>query len=183
MIQPTAERHAALAMAFLAIGDFQRGWPAFESRFLRWPELKRDFSQPQWTGSDCTGRTLLLHTEGGFGDALHFVRYVPLVAAGGARIVLECQPELKSLFEQITGVVAVVGRGEPLPHFDLQCPLQSLPLAMGTTCDTIPADVPYLAPDPRLVQHWQSKLEGSAAIRSVWFGLEANQKATFVHDP
>ena len=136
-----------LARLLLLTGDFSRAWPLFESRLrLSYLNLARDFPQPQWRGEPIAGKTLLLWTEGGFGDALNFIRFAPLIADRGATVLLECQPELASLLATVRGISAVFHRGDPLPPFELQCPLQSLMLAFGITEQTIPADVPYLNP-------------------------------------
>src|SRR5216684_622070 len=105
------------------------------------------YSEPEWQGEALSGRTLLLFAEAGFGDALQFVRYLPMAAAMGGPIVLQVQPALASLLRMTPGIT-VVSRGEPLPPFDLQLPLMDLPRVFGTTLDTIPAAVPYLHPDP-----------------------------------
>jgi tetratricopeptide (TPR) repeat protein len=168
------ETHWNRALLWLQLGDWERGWPEFEWR-LEYPRLrlKREFPQPRWDGGDLAGKTILLYTEGGFGDALHFARYLPLVAGRGGRVVLECQPELKTLFQSVGGVDTLVARGEPLPPFDVRCPLQSLPLAFGTTLATIPADIPYLAADPGQVAAWRQRLaNGGPGLRVglVWSG-------------
>ena len=93
------------------------------------------------------GKTILLYPEQA-GDTLQFCRYVPLVKALGARVVLEAPVELKALFATLDGVDTLVARGEPLPPFDLHCPLLSLPLEFRTDLASIPAGVPYLAADP-----------------------------------
>src|SRR5262249_35066766 len=133
----------------------------------------REFSQPRWDGSDLTGRTILLHTEGGFGDALQFVRYTSLVQQRGGRVLLECQPELQALLGNVVGVDQIVVRGEPQPDFDVYCPLPSLPLIFGTTLATIPNTVPYLTADPERVEQWRARLatDGSRfRVGLVWSG-------------
>ena len=75
---------------------------------------------------------------------MQFVRYAPLLARAGAKVVLEVQPELKALLAGLEGVAAIVARGEPLPPFDVHCPLASLPLACKTELSSVPADIPYL---------------------------------------
>jgi hypothetical protein len=98
-----------------------------------------------WLGDGALeGKTILLHAEQGFGDTLQFVRYAPLVAGQGAKVVLEVQRELVRLLSGLDGIDAVIGRGETLPSFDLHCPLLSLPLAFGTEPSTVPAPVPYV---------------------------------------
>ncbi|OAF19497.1 hypothetical protein AXW67_01590 [Bradyrhizobium neotropicale] len=129
------------------------------------------FSEPEWRGDPLHGRTLLLFAEYGLGDALHFVRYLPMVAAKGGSIILQVQPALASLLRTLPGVT-VIPRGEPLPLFDVQLPLMSLPRVFGTTLDTIPADVPYLHPDPAKLARWQAALGDAAALKVgvVWAG-------------
>ena len=173
-LQPDdAEARFDLALALLRDGDFARGWKEFEWR-LRHPHLNlaRDFTQPQWRGQDIAGQTILLHAQGGFGDVLQFVRYAPLVAQRGAKVLLECKAELVSLLQSVKGVQAVISRGQALPPFDWHSPLPSLPLAFGTSLETIPADVPYLSPPPPAQALWKQRVgEGpSFKIGLVWAG-------------
>jgi hypothetical protein len=119
-----------------------------------------------------TGKTILLHAEQGIGDTLQFVRYVPLVVQLGARVVLVVQRPLVYLLAGLEGVATLCGQGDPLPEFDCHCPLVSLPLAFGTTVDTIPAPVPYLAPAPGKVLQWRSLIDRhqSPLIGLAWSG-------------
>jgi len=171
----SALAHMNLGSVLLRRGDFARGWPEFEWR-LRLPHLNlaRDFPQPQWKGEPILGQRILLHAEGGFGDAIQFVRYAPDVAKRGATVLLECQPTLVPLLRRAAGISAVIGRGQALPPFDWQAPLQSLPLALGTTLATIPAQVPYLSPPPHLVAGWKEKLAAHASLKIglVWAGSD-----------
>jgi len=101
--------------------------------------------KPPWDGSPLAGKTILLHTEQGHGDAIQFVRYAPLVAQRGAgKVILETYRSLRRLFTTVSLVQEVVVKGEPLPAFDVQVPLMSLPRILGTTIETIPNRVPYL---------------------------------------
>ena len=120
----------------------------------------------------CGGRTILLHAEQGFGDIIQFIRYLPMVVAKGGKVVLEIPDDLKPLIGRIDGVAAIVRRGDALPPFDVHCPLMSLPLAFGTTLDTIPAPVPYLHPPAERVSAWRIRLAGTKAPRVglVWSG-------------
>ncbi|HEY4029362.1 MAG TPA: tetratricopeptide repeat protein [Caulobacteraceae bacterium] len=171
---PKVSRAAALLMA----GDFERGWPALEARWGR-PLLRatlRDLGRPPWLGGDdIAGKTILLHAEQGFGDAIHFARYATLAADRGARVILEVHPALVALMRTLKGPQAVIARGDPLPAFDLHAPLLSLPLAFGTTLQTIPAPPAYLAADPAKVAHWAERLSSKTAPRVglVWSGNPA----------
>jgi tetratricopeptide (TPR) repeat protein len=156
------------ALCRLALGDFARGWRDFEWRDRLTMGI-RPFAEPLWLGEpEIAGRTILLHAEQGLGDTLQFCRYATLLAARGARVVLEAQPPLQRLLATLDGVARVVARGDALGAFDLQCPLMSLPLAFGTTLATVPAAVPYLHADPRAAANWRARL---AALPGVKIGL------------
>jgi tetratricopeptide (TPR) repeat protein len=129
------------------------------------------FSAPEWQGENFAGRTLLLFAEYGIGDALQFVRYVPMVLARGGSVVLQVQPAIAALLRQMQGVT-VLGRDEPVPPHDLQLPLMDLPRIFGTTLDTIPADIPYLKADPAKVDAWREALGNQAMLKVgvVWAG-------------
>ena len=100
---------------------------------------------------------LLIHAEQGFGDTLQFCRYAPLAAARGLRVVMEVPKALVRLLQGLAGVDQVVGRGEPLPDFDLHCPMLSLPLALGPALATIPVGA-YLQADALQVAAWRMRL-------------------------
>ncbi|MDA9506663.1 hypothetical protein XI09_18910 [Bradyrhizobium sp. CCBAU 11386] len=169
--QPLAQYNHAHFL--LMNGDFADGFEAY-----RWRRKCRtlsdgdpSFTEPEWQGEPLDGRTLLLFAEYGLGDVLHFVRYLPMVVARGARIILQVQPALASLLRQLPDVT-VIPRGEVLPPFDLQLPLMSLPRIFGTTLDTIPADIPYLHPDPATLLRWRAALADVTALKVgvVWAG-------------
>jgi Flp pilus assembly protein TadD len=154
-----ADAHWGESFCQLLAGDFGAGWEKYEWRWRTGQAALRQFLQPLWLGDqDVAGKTVLLHAEQGNGDTIQFCRYATVLAERGARVVLEVQPALKSLLSCLIGVQQVVATGEPLPEFDFHCPLLSLPLACGTTLQTIPARVPYLTPAPGLVQDWRTRL-------------------------
>lgn len=162
------EANAAHGFLLLSHGDFNKGWEEYE---WRWHEPKlatqiRDFSQPRWLGKDSiAGKTILLHAEQGLGDTLQFCRYVDLVREAGARVVLEVQPSLTSLVRSLGDIDDVLARGEPLPSFDIHCPLLSLPLAFRTDLAAIPRRSPYLHADKERVAQWRAKLGTSQRLR------------------
>jgi len=172
-----AEAHWNLSLALLALGDYERGWREYEWRW-RNPALnapRRESDKPLWLGGEpIAGKTLLVHPEQGFGDAIQMVRYVPLLAARGARVVLICHRDLRRLFGSVEPTMEVIGlRDGNLPAFDCHIPMMSLPLAFGTTLETIPADVPYLAAPTEQVLRWRERLAAHGAGRRlglVWSG-------------
>ncbi len=175
-LQPdAAEAHHNLALALLTRGDMEEGWREYEWRW-KTPQMAADaprVPQPQWRGEAAPGRTLLIHAEQGFGDALQFCRYATLAAASGLRVVLEVQQSLVRLLSTLAGVERVVARGAKRPTFDLHCPMLSLPLALGTTVDTIPAPGPYLHADASEAAAWRTRLgadRGGPLVGIVWAG-------------
>ncbi len=156
-----ADAHYNEAHSRLLTGDLRRGFEKFEWRWKIEPYAshKRKFSQPQWLGNEeVAGKTILLHAADGFGDTLHFCRYAPLVAARGARVMLEVQKPLQELMSGLAGGAQVFARGDPLPDFDLQCPLLSLPRAFATELWTIPSATPYLFAPPSRTDGWNARL-------------------------
>jgi hypothetical protein len=130
---------------------------------------------PAWRGESLAGRTIFLHAEQGFGDAIQFVRYVPMVVARaraeGGRVMLGCRHQLSRLFE-IPGVDAIVQLGQALPSpVDVQCPLMSLPMVFGTTLETIPNAVPYLAAPADRVDAWRRRVDDDGTGSNVRVGL------------
>jgi tetratricopeptide (TPR) repeat protein len=172
-----ADAHWNESLCRLLVGDYPEGWKKYEWRWRTQtyaPQAQLPLEKPLWLGVESLmGKTILLHAEGGLGDTLQFCRYVALVAARGARVLLEVQPELRRLLKGLAGVSAVLETGVPRPPFDFHCPLMSLPLALGTTRETIPACLPYLAPYPQDVTRWGSKVMHTSArlrVGLVWAG-------------
>jgi len=166
--------HWNLSLALLAMGNFKEGWAEHEWRARTqrsWsPALK--FAEPTWKGEDLAGKTLLIHREQGLGDNIQFARYAALATESGARVVMLTYPALAKLFRTLPGVAEVVADGSPLPAFDLQVPILSLPHLFGTELDTIPAKIPYLRADPRRVAVWRDKLAALPGLKVglVWAG-------------
>jgi tetratricopeptide (TPR) repeat protein len=156
-----ADAHFNRALALLTIGDYRRGFEDYEWRWRRTgAPAQKNRGRRLWLGElPLHGRTILLHAEQGLGDTIQFARYAPLVAAQGAKVVLEVQPELKSLLSRLDGVAAVVARGDAPPPFDMHCPLGSLPLALKTELPAVPAQIPYLSADQAHLQKWSARLE------------------------
>jgi hypothetical protein len=184
----------------LTLGDFKTGWPMHEARWQknegRWeadPAKRgwRHIPQPLWVGehsvgdASVAGKTVCLWGEQGFGDTLQFCRYAPLVQALGAKVFLYVREPIARLLRQsFAGVgIDVVADTEPLPPFDVHCPMMSLPLACGTDAvDKIPAPIPYIFAKDEDVLHWKNRLashssqahqgnEVSKRVGLVWSGL------------
>jgi len=167
-----AQVRANRAMALLAAGDFARGFTEYEWRWRTQAMAPQALAGQQWCGEPLEGRTILVHDEGGFGDTLQFVRYVPALAALGARVVLRVQAPLVRLIRRsLPDTIAVLPRGAALPPCDLHCPMMSLPHAFGTTLETVPGDTPYLMPCHEAVTRWRTRLAAAGGGRGLHVGL------------
>lgn len=176
----TPQQRWNLSLVQLAMGDYQQGWANYEWRWRCNDLTPREFPQPLWLGeSDLAGRTILVHAEQGLGDTLHFCRLAPQLTARGARVILQVQKPLRAMLQSLQGVAAVLADGDPLPDFDLHCPLLSLPLALGLRVETIPAPIPYLAADPERVAAWQQRLPADGRLR---VGLAASGNPGYGND-
>ncbi|WP_034204550.1 tetratricopeptide repeat protein [Burkholderia cepacia] len=164
----------SLAFCRLLTGDFDAGWRQHEARWEAADVMlhRRHADRPRWTGDEpLAGRTLLLHAEQGYGDTLQFCRYASLAHDLGATVIVEAPAALGELLGTLRGVSRVVTEGQPMPAFDLQCPLMSLPYAFRTTLDTVPADVPYLRADARRRAAWVQRLDALAPSGRLRVGL------------
>lgn len=152
--------HFNRALLRLLHGEYTEGWKEYQWRWKckNYAAAKPDYPHPEWDGSDLGGKTILLHAEQGFGDAIQFIRYVPLVVRRGGRVIVGCPPPLKRLFGSMPGVADCRTVGEPLPPFDCHCPLLTLPWLFGTTLATIPVFPSYLQADPGIKQRWSARM-------------------------
>lgn len=161
-------------LALLTLGHFREGWECFEARLA--DRRVRD-ALPAATGSiwrgkqEVAGRTMLVYAEQGIGDTIQFVRYVPLLRARGAHVVLRAQAPLLPLLRPLAD--STIDMNARLPAYDLHCPLLSLPLAFDTRLATIPAAVPYLSADAEHIARWRRRL-GVRRRRRVGIALSGN---------
>ncbi|MEO5378089.1 MAG: tetratricopeptide repeat protein [Magnetococcus sp. DMHC-6] len=157
-----ADAHWDRALSLLLQGHFVEGFQEYEWRWRRNQPPPRQFTQPQWRGEPLEGKTILIHSEQGFGDTLMFLRFLPLVVKQGGRILLEVQAELQRLLATLPDIHCIA-RGSPLPDFALHFPLLSLPGLFAITLETLPNTTPYLVPPLALTLHWRQRLEELAA--------------------
>jgi tetratricopeptide (TPR) repeat protein/ADP-heptose:LPS heptosyltransferase len=160
---------AELGIAHLHLlnGNFAAGWAGREAR---WKMVRNypKFAQPMWLGQESLdGKTIVIVADEGLGDTIQFVRYVPILAERGARVILVVQDPLCPLLSNLPDISQCLPMSEiHLPPFDFHCPIMSLPLAFGTRLETIPASTPYLpAPDDDRVQAWEPRLGAHDRLR------------------
>jgi Tfp pilus assembly protein PilF len=161
------------ALAYLVTGRFKEGWDDYEWRWAS-PESKAarpPFPIPDWNGEPLAGKAIYLYVEQGYGDAIMFARYAPLVAARGATVLFCVRPALKELLTGLPGVQVGV-EGDSGPRCQYMCPLLSLPRIFKTDITSIPADVPYVHAAPDRLATWQARIpcDGRLNVGLVWAG-------------
>jgi tetratricopeptide (TPR) repeat protein len=139
-------------------GDLIGGWQEYEQRRFLTTRPPRLFDQPRWNGSSLAGKTILVHADQGLGSTIQFVRFLVLLQERGAAVLLECQSPLLRLLAGIPGAKQIFPHGASLPPFDMHAPLVSLPGILGTTLETIPANIPYLHAEAELAAYWRKEL-------------------------
>ncbi len=157
--------HFALAPLHFYLEDYPEALREYEWRWHldamvehrhNYPAL---FAPPAYDGEDLSGKTVLVHTEQGFGDSLLYARFLPRVIERAGQVVIWCWPGLVELFRHNFDVSMVTGKVEELPAVDCQLPLLSTPLHFDPNLEAMTGFHPYLsAPEGR-------KLPGSGGNR------------------
>ena len=164
-----------MGLILLLLGRFKEGWEEYEYRFKKKsPTDSRVFSKPKWGVASLKGKKILVLSEQGFGDSIHFIRYLPLIKEKGAYVILECKKEVRGLFENFPGIDEFVDKGinsSSSIAFDFYVHLMSLPGLFNTDINNIPNKIPYLKADPKLVEKFKEQFTGNNfKVGIVWAG-------------
>jgi tetratricopeptide (TPR) repeat protein len=166
-----------LGNLLLSLGRLEEGWAYHEARYaLSIPNqttLVPAIGAAQWQGEPLTGKALLVLSEQGFGDAIQFCRYLPLLKElRAASITLKCRAELNTLFATLAGVDAVTDRAaQDIPPHDFWTFLHSIPFHCKTTLQNIPARIPYLHALPERLARWSPHLPAAGfRVGLAWKG-------------
>lgn len=166
----------------LARGNWRRGWNRYEQRWnrRRATEVLRHPERPLWTGGDIEGKRILVWSEQGLGDTVQFIRFADVLANRGATVLAEVQAPLVSALAQMPSLQTVVSKGDPVPEFDLQIPLLSLPHALDITLENLPIFHAYVSAPPDRLAFWRDwwldqgalgcARESFARVGLVWAG-------------
>ncbi len=158
---PSAHRNRA--HAWLARGDFERGWLEYEWRLKCRHRHMPVVNLPRWFGEPLAGRSILVCGEQGIGDTLQFVRFALELKRRGGHVVLACPEPLVGIVARCPAVDQVLNSVVPLPDCPVYTPLMSLPAILRTTLESLPADVPYLSAVPSTIERWRPIVEQCVA--------------------
>jgi len=173
-----AEAYWNQSLCLLLMGHFEQGWRQYEWRWKRGEWIARSYPQPLWLGEeDIAGKRLFIHWEQGLGDTIQFCRYAKQMEARGSKVVMSVQQPLCGLLKQISATIRIIDQNETPTGFDYHCPLLSLPLALGTTLETILAEPQYLRTDEGLRTAWSTRLppKTKPRIGVVWSGTTVHK--------
>jgi len=159
-----------LGLLLLLQGQFDEGWRLYEERLhlAEFAYQNREHLAPAWQGHNLQNGTLLLWTEQGLGDSIQFVRLAQQARKLCGKIILQCQPSLKWLFQTAPSIDEVIGTDDPRPSCDAQASIMSLPALLKIIPATLPKSVPYLRPNADRIAYWRHRLE---ALPRPWIGI------------
>ncbi|QWE27141.1 tetratricopeptide repeat protein [Polynucleobacter sp. AP-Ainpum-60-G11] len=168
-----ADANWNLSLAHLLMGNFKAGWQGYEWGWKNKARgTARTFSQPLWLGKEpLIGKKILVYAEQGLGDIIQFCRYLELLNKLGAYVILEAPKKIAPLIQGAQGFDEFILSGDPLPSFDYQCPLMSLPLAFHTEVDTIPQPIKYLDIPLDAINHVKQEIELKQAKEKLKIGI------------
>ncbi len=173
-----------LSYLLLRQGRLEEGWLCLEAR--NWyASLEKRVSSPRWQGESLKGKSLLIGFEAGHGDMIQFCRFAAILKAGGAaRITLLCHPALKTLFSSLKAVDLLLSFDEELPpeQWEFWIPPFSIPYHCRTRLDSIPAEIPYLYADRKLVERWSGELGEKYEPSTLRVGLVWQGNPDFEND-
>lgn len=162
-----------LSYCNLMLGDYINGWKNYEYRkYLNIsPTVK--YNGVYWDGTQTlTNKTIFIYSEQGLGDTIQFCRYIEMLTKLGPRIFFKPQPQLLSLFNDFEGIDRIISNDNESIDYDYHCSLMSLPLAFGTTLNSIPNKIPYIFVNKSKNDLWHDYLKKfkGPKIGLVWSG-------------
>ena len=167
------EAHYGLALTQLRSGQYREGFREHEWRWGTRGQTKHrlDLAQPLWDGKPLKGQRLLVYAEQGHGDTIQFLRYAAEAKRRAPDLIVTVHSSMVRLASGLAEPLQIISASEPLPHFDVQCPMLTLPYLFGTDESSIPPPASFVI--PAAMQHkWRMRLEGAPGLKVglVWAG-------------
>lgn len=162
---PTANFNRAVSL--LLMGDYARGWPAYESRwnYEHLAGTEPQFAAPRWRGESIKDKTILVVGEQGHGDNIQFIRFIYNLHVMGAKILLQVTDGLIPMFRPSPLIEQVGSYVDDMGKFDYWVPIMSIPGILGITLENLARPTCYLNPDRALEQQWLATLGPKTRMR------------------
>jgi len=162
-------------LILLKLGNFEEGWPLYESRLEgspSFPPVRQEFQNNFININGLVNKSVLLTSEQGVGDTILFYRYVKKIFNLNARVTVAVQKSLVDLLSASKPSWNIVNIEGALPACDYRSSLLSLPFILQEKCVDINADNPYIFSDPMKVSEWKNRLspKRKPPIGLVWSG-------------
>jgi len=131
-------------LAAMLHGDWSAAWRECDA--IR----ARGGSDPDrfWQGEDFRGKRVVLRCLHGFGDAVQFLSYAPLLCTMASKLIVEVAPAMLEIAQYFDGVDEVITWGEQAPaiapEWDVQMEINELPYVFRTRIDDLPVATNYL---------------------------------------
>ncbi len=140
-----------LGYTYLTLGHLQEGWAQFRSLDRQDPSIDNEHRLYDRTPQ---GKTIMVKDTGGYGDLFQFIRHAETLKKRGAYIVFYARPEIIPLLSRCPFFDKIVSQQEPVPPFDYYTNIAKMREDLDVSLETIPANIPYIHPDPALVKKW-----------------------------
>ena len=163
-----------MSLLHLLRGNLDEGFKYFEWRLkIKKPTAAQARTNLIWDGEQSlSGKHFVVYEEQGLGDIIQFCRYLPVLEQKGANVTFKVKSNLHALLQTMDSKTSLNTRLPEENKIDFELPMMSLPLALKTTVETIPAQIPYLYADDQRKKRWNEKLGNKTVTRIglVWSG-------------
>lgn len=182
-----ANTHMNLALAYLLLDNYQNGWAEYE-----WRRAVMDIDPPslsefrELTSAKHLPQTLLITSEQGIGDIIHFARYAQFFRARGVQVFLYTHSKLVSLLKEsglFDGVSSDLASLTEKSHDIAWIPIMSIPRLLGVRRDNPLFITPYLSIPSGSVQQWSEIMacdNGGLKIGIHWQGNPESERSTLL---
>ena len=179
------DAHYNLSLSLLLSGDYENGWREHEWRLHKQHKQSRLHPHPQlkrWDGcNNLSGNKLLLRYDGGFGDTLHFMRYILCLIKRGMSVAFYAQTKLHGLI-QASGITKEIYSPEEIYQYTRGewLPLLSLPKCLNVRPDNPLVTEPYIKAPQENISFWKQKLssENRPIISICWQGNPKTERTS-----
>lgn len=180
------------SLCLLALGRMTEGWEAYEWGLTTGDRKPpRSFPQPRWSGEPLRGKTLLVWMEQGLGDHILWSGMLMDLLRLGARLVVECEHRLVTLFQRSFPEAEFVPQTDPphertgwrfvpppgavpqltasatMPGIDYQVPAGSLPRLLRPNLASFGRVRCHLTPGSASADIWEERLAQLGPGRNV----------------